>query len=199
VEGRPASDAANGRSSWNGSAASNALLETRGARTGLRRKGVIYFHDDERGPSSGRSLPAIRHVPRSRSSSSFLFTRLKHPCPLRTSNRARSPRHRGGRYCSAAGGIARCTAPEGAGVRSACTGSTRSAKARLGRGLPLDALASSPVRKPARRRRCHQTPDTLRAALAASGGGTTAFARKAWSTGARDGSAQRTGARPLRE
>jgi hypothetical protein len=177
-----------------------ALLETRGARTGrLRRNGVIYFHGDERVTIIG-SKPS-RHTPRTAIPLVRLipFYAPQAPLPASDEQQGPFPRHRGGRYCSAAGGIARCTAPEGAGVRSACTGSTRSAKARLGRGLPLDALASSPVRKPARRRRCHQTPDTLRAALAASGGGTTAFARRAWSTGARDGSAQRTGARPLRE
>jgi hypothetical protein len=68
-----------------------ALLETRGARMGrLRRNGVIYFHDDERVTIIGSKPSRIRHVPRSRSSSSFLFTRLKHHCPLRTSSRARS-------------------------------------------------------------------------------------------------------------
>jgi hypothetical protein len=177
-----------------------ALLETRGARMGrLRRNGVILF--PRRRAGDHHWVEAFPHTPRTAIPLVQLIPLYASQAPLPASDEQQGPfpRHRGGRYCSAAGGIARCTAPEGAGVRSACTGSTRSAKARLGRGLPLDALASSPVRKPARRRRCHQTPDTLRAALAASGGGTTAFARKAWSTGARDGSAQRTGARPLRE
>jgi hypothetical protein len=62
VEGRPASDAANGRSSWNGSAASNALLETRGARTGLRRKGSHLFPRRRAGTIIG-SKPS-RHTPR---------------------------------------------------------------------------------------------------------------------------------------